>query len=115
MDIPLEIQTENLVKAFGRHYALRGVNLELGQGEGLVMIGPNGAGKTTLLRCLAGLDRPPDGKVLLRGPDRTALSHPGPGAVQRLAAGPFSGQGASAPADGAAPRRTVHGTRYAGD
>ncbi len=74
MDIPLEIQTENLVKAFGRHYALRGVNLGLGQGEGLVMIGPNGAGKTTLLRCLAGLARPSEGKVLLRGQELTGGS-----------------------------------------
>lgn len=71
MDLPLELQTINLVKAFGRHYALRGVNLRLEQGEGLVIIGPNGAGKTTLLRCLAGLARPSEGKVFLQGQELT--------------------------------------------
>lgn len=71
MDVAPELQTDNLVKAFGRHYALRGVNLRLEPGEGLVVIGPNGAGKTTLVRCLAGLSRPSDGKIFLRGRELT--------------------------------------------
>jgi len=44
-------------------HALRGVNLEIQEGEILSIVGPNGAGKTTLLRALGGLLKPTSGKV----------------------------------------------------
>jgi ABC-type polysaccharide/polyol phosphate transport system ATPase subunit len=50
-----------------RFWALRHVSLELGHGESLGVIGPNGAGKSTLLQVLAGIMRPSEGIVDVRG------------------------------------------------
>jgi putative ABC transport system ATP-binding protein len=48
-------------------YALRGVNLNIKEGEFVAIVGNSGAGKTTLLNCMAGLDSPDYGAVLFRG------------------------------------------------
>ncbi len=48
-------------------YALRGVNLDVKEGEFMAIVGNSGAGKTTLLNCMAGLDSPDYGVVLFRG------------------------------------------------
>ncbi len=48
-------------------YALRGVNLDVKEGEFVAIVGNSGAGKTTLLNCMAGLDSPDYGVVLFRG------------------------------------------------
>ena len=48
---------------FDQFWALRGVSLELGQGESLGVIGPNGAGKTTMLKVIARVLRPTEGRV----------------------------------------------------
>ena len=48
-------------------WALRGVGFKLLQGESLAVIGPNGAGKSTLLQVLAGIIRPSEGTVDVRG------------------------------------------------
>jgi len=61
------LAAEGVEKRFGRQYALRGVDLEVGAGEFLGLFGPNGAGKSTLLRLLAGLARPTDGTVRVEG------------------------------------------------
>ena len=50
-----------------RFWALRHVNVELSHGESLGIIGPNGAGKSTLLQVLAGIMRPSEGSVDVRG------------------------------------------------
>ena len=50
-----------------RFWALRHVSLQLLQGESLAVIGPNGAGKSTLLQVLAGIMRPSEGRVDVRG------------------------------------------------
>ncbi len=47
------IEVQGLTKSFGNHLALRGVDLEVRQGEAVVIFGPNGAGKTTLIKVLA--------------------------------------------------------------
>jgi lipoprotein-releasing system ATP-binding protein len=53
---------------------LRGVNLELGQGEALAVMGPSGSGKSTLLHILGTLDRPTSGTVELDDKDPFTLS-----------------------------------------
>ncbi len=50
-------------------YALRGLNLDIRQGEFVAIIGSSGAGKTTLLNCLASLDSPDHGKVYFQKKD----------------------------------------------
>lgn len=68
------LRVENMSKRFGAVPALRGVTLEVGADELLVVLGPTGAGKTTLLRCIAGLEQPDDGRVMLAGRDITGDS-----------------------------------------
>jgi len=63
------IRVRKLTKAFGHQAALRGVDLELAEGEFLALFGPNGAGKTTLIRIIASLARPSSGTVHVRGQD----------------------------------------------
>ena len=65
----LAIEVRGLEKSFGEHHALRGVDLEIGRGECLVVFGPNGAGKTTLLKILSTLLKPSAGNVFLDGID----------------------------------------------
>jgi ABC-2 type transport system ATP-binding protein len=63
------IQTQNLVKRYGRTVALNGLNLEVKEGEIMGFIGPNGAGKTTTIRILLGLLRKDGGTAQLFGKD----------------------------------------------
>ena len=63
------IEVGGLEKSFGEHRALRGIDLDVGRGECLVIFGPNGAGKTTLLKILSTLLKPSAGNVLLDGID----------------------------------------------
>ncbi len=49
--------------------ALRGIDLDIYEGELLVLLGPSGSGKSTLLNILGGLDRPTSGSVVYRGRD----------------------------------------------
>jgi heme exporter protein A len=64
---PVMLRARKLVKSFGNRAVLRGVDLDLRQGEFVTLLGPNGAGKTTLLRILATLARPTSGTVELAG------------------------------------------------
>jgi ATPase subunit of ABC transporter with duplicated ATPase domains len=59
------LQVQNLEKSFGVTTVLDGVSFVLNDGERLGLIGPNGSGKSTLLRCLAGLELPDRGSVVL--------------------------------------------------
>ena len=60
------IEIKNLSKQYGTKFALRDVNLKIGQGEIIGLFGENGAGKTTLLKSVLGFIRH-DGTVLLDG------------------------------------------------
>ena len=53
--------------AHGEHVALRGVSLEVKQGEFFTLLGPSGCGKTSMLRCIAGLEQPDSGEILVGG------------------------------------------------
>lgn len=65
------IQVIDLHKRFGRLEVLRGIDLEVREGEVVCVIGPSGSGKSTLLRCLNRLEEPTSGKVLIEGEDIT--------------------------------------------
>lgn len=63
------ILTQGLIKNYGKVQALRGLDLEVRQGEIFGFLGPNGAGKTTTIRCLLDLIRPNGGKISVLGID----------------------------------------------
>ena len=68
------ISFKNLSKTFpDGTQALRGIDLEVKQGEFLALVGPSGCGKTTLLRILAGLEQPSAGIVFIDERDASTL------------------------------------------
>ena len=69
MTAQLAIQTHGLIKNYGNVRALRGVDLEVRQGEIFGFLGPNGAGKTTTIRCMLDLIRPNGGTLRVMGYD----------------------------------------------
>jgi ABC-2 type transport system ATP-binding protein len=69
MSNPPVIETQGLQKSYGPVQALRGVDLEVHQGEVFGFLGPNGAGKTTTIRCLLDLIRPNGGNLRVLGLD----------------------------------------------
>ncbi len=71
-----DIRAEGVVKRFGANTVLRGVDLEVQDGEVVCVIGPSGSGKSTLLRCLNLLERPTEGRVFLGGDELTAPGAP---------------------------------------
>ena len=61
------IETRNLTKSFGGLQVLKGVDLQVHQGEAIAVIGPSGGGKSTFLRCLNLLETPDSGDVIFEG------------------------------------------------
>lgn len=66
-----KINVMNLKKSFGSNEVLKGIDLEVAEGEVVCIIGPSGSGKSTLLRCLNKLEEVTDGHVLIDGKDIT--------------------------------------------
>ncbi len=66
------IDVRAVAKRYGAFEALRGVSLQVGQGEFFGLLGPNGAGKTTLISIVAGLSRATSGSVSVMGHDVVA-------------------------------------------
>jgi sulfonate transport system ATP-binding protein len=64
-DETLAVDTRQLVRQFGEHPALNGLDLKICRGEFVALLGKSGSGKTTLLRLLAGLDTPDSGELLV--------------------------------------------------
>ncbi|HEY4134939.1 MAG TPA: sulfate/molybdate ABC transporter ATP-binding protein [Alphaproteobacteria bacterium] len=63
----MTIDIQSLYKRFGTQPVLRGVDLDIGDGELVALLGASGSGKTTLLRILAGLEFPDGGDVVVDG------------------------------------------------
>jgi multiple sugar transport system ATP-binding protein len=66
------LNIENVKKAFGPVEVLKGINLEVMDGEFVVFVGPSGCGKSTLLRVIAGLEDSTSGRVVIDGADVSA-------------------------------------------
>ena len=67
------VTLQNLRKEFGDVTAVNGIDLEVEDGEFLVIVGPSGCGKSTTLRLLAGLEATTDGRIEMDGRDVTAV------------------------------------------
>ncbi len=65
------ISIKNLHKYFGENEVLKGIDLEIQQGEVVVIIGPSGSGKSTFLRTMNLLEEPTMGVVTFEGVDIT--------------------------------------------
>ncbi|UCI20060.1 ABC transporter ATP-binding protein [Mesorhizobium sp. B2-1-8] len=63
------LKIENVKKAFGPVEVLKGIDLEVTDGEFVVFVGPSGCGKSTLLRVIAGLEDSTSGRVLIDSED----------------------------------------------
>ena len=61
------LDVQNIEKHFGETKVLQDISFTLEEGQALAIIGSSGSGKTTLLRCLNFLERPDQGKILVRG------------------------------------------------
>ncbi|AZN97618.1 ABC transporter ATP-binding protein [Mesorhizobium sp. M9A.F.Ca.ET.002.03.1.2] len=69
-----DVHIKGVTKSFGEHTAIDNLDLQVKDGEFVVLLGPTGAGKTTTLRLIAGLERPDMGSIHIGGRDATALS-----------------------------------------
>jgi spermidine/putrescine transport system ATP-binding protein len=73
-DLPSNAPAISIVgvsKRFGAVEAVRGLSLEIRDGEFFSLLGPSGCGKTTLMRMLAGFETPDEGRIVIRGEDVT--------------------------------------------
>jgi len=67
----MSLEVQNLVRRFGKALALDGASLDARAGEVVALLGPSGCGKTTTLRCVAGLEEPNEGDILIGGKNVT--------------------------------------------
>lgn len=68
------LKLEDVVVRYGRASALRGLSLEVGEGETVALIGANGAGKSTTLKAISGLVKTAGGRILFRDEDLTKVT-----------------------------------------
>lgn len=68
------LQAENLHTYYGKSHILDGASLTVHENEIVALLGRNGAGKSTFLKTLAGLVKPAEGRLILRGQDITGCS-----------------------------------------
>ncbi|GAA0438791.1 MULTISPECIES: amino acid ABC transporter ATP-binding protein [Leifsonia] len=61
------VRAEEVHKAYGNHHVLKGVSLDVHQGEVVCVIGPSGSGKSTFLRCINHLESIDGGRILVDG------------------------------------------------
>lgn len=61
----MKISIQNLQLKYGDFVAIENLNLDIGDGEALVLLGQSGCGKTSTMRCLAGLEEPSSGRIII--------------------------------------------------
>ena len=61
------VEFANVRKSFGTHPVIKGVDIEIADGEFVILVGPSGCGKSTLLRMLAGLENISAGEIRIGG------------------------------------------------
>ncbi len=69
----VDVHLRGIVKRFGKTIAVNGIDLDIRDGEFIVLLGPSGCGKRTTLRVIAGLEKPDEGRVLFGDRDVTYL------------------------------------------
>ncbi|WP_299941881.1 ABC transporter ATP-binding protein [uncultured Nitratireductor sp.] len=67
----ISLSMNNIDKYYGSYHALNNINIDVEEGEFLVLVGPSGCGKSTLMRCIAGLEKVDSGKLEISGRDVT--------------------------------------------
>jgi ABC-type Fe3+/spermidine/putrescine transport system ATPase subunit len=67
----LDLELRGIRKRYGDFTAVDGVSVKVEKGQFVCLLGPSGCGKTTTLRCVAGLEEPDDGGILIGGKDVT--------------------------------------------
>src|SRR4249920_2066968 len=67
----LDLELRNIRKRYGDFTAVDGVSLQVEKGQFVCLLGPSGCGKTTTLRCIAGLEEPDDGDIMIGGKEAT--------------------------------------------
>jgi len=65
------VRIEYLHKSYGKEEVLKGISMEVKEGEVVIIVGPSGTGKSTLLRCINQLTRPDSGKVWVNSVELT--------------------------------------------
>ena len=68
-DSSIILSVRNLTKSFGNNEVLKGLNLDVRNGEKISIIGPSGCGKSTFLRCLNCMEDPSGGSIIFNGAD----------------------------------------------
>ena len=66
-DTRLDVELRKVFKVYDGEAAVRGIDLDIHQGEFFSILGPSGCGKTTTLRMIAGFEEPSSGEVMIRG------------------------------------------------
>ena len=66
-----QIELKNIRKSFGGIEVIKGIDLQINEGELVIFVGPSGCGKSTLLRLISGLVEASDGQILIDGDDVT--------------------------------------------
>jgi branched-chain amino acid transport system ATP-binding protein len=67
------LAVEDLITAYGQIIALKGVSLEVNEGDVVCLLGANGAGKSTLINTISGILRPRSGRVMFKGESMVGL------------------------------------------
>lgn len=71
LENPIKLHSEDLVKIYRKRTVVKGVSIEVSEGEVVGLLGPNGAGKTTTFYMIVGMIKPNKGRVFFDGKDIT--------------------------------------------